>query len=112
MLLDSNVIIYAAKPAFTSLRQFIADHAPAVSFISYIEVLGYHQLSEPERAFLEQFFQATEVLPMSDPVVQWAVKLRQRRRVTLGDAIVDATALAQGWTLVTRKSAIFLGLTN
>jgi hypothetical protein len=48
MLLDSNIIIYAAQPEHITLRQFVADHAPAVSVISYIEVLGYHRLSEEE----------------------------------------------------------------
>jgi hypothetical protein len=40
MLLDSNIIIYAAQPAWP---------APAVSVISYIEVLSYHRLSEEEQ---------------------------------------------------------------
>jgi hypothetical protein len=39
MLLDSNVIIYAAKPEHGSLRRLIAEKSPAVSAISYVEVL-------------------------------------------------------------------------
>lgn len=38
MLIDSNVIIYAAKPN-QALRRFIARHAPAVSVIVY-EILS------------------------------------------------------------------------
>jgi len=55
MLLDSNIIIYAAQAGHARVRQFIADHTPAVSVISYIEALGYHSLSEEERQFLERF---------------------------------------------------------
>ena len=44
MLLDSNVIIYAARPEHSALRKFIEAHAAAVSIISQIEVLGYHYL--------------------------------------------------------------------
>jgi len=55
MLLDSNVIIYAAKPEYVSLRNFIARNAPAVSAVSYVEVLGYHLLSEPERTIFDVF---------------------------------------------------------
>ena len=40
MLLDSNIIIYAAQPEHAALRQFIETHAPAVSVSSYIEVGG------------------------------------------------------------------------
>ena len=74
MLLDSNIIIYAAQPEHDALRQFIETHTPAVSVISYIEVLGYHKLTEDDRQFLEQFFQTAERLPLSETVVQWAIK--------------------------------------
>ena len=49
MLIDSNIIIYAAKPEHDALRRFIAEHTPAVSAVSYVEVLGYHRLTEQER---------------------------------------------------------------
>jgi toxin FitB len=107
MLLDSNIIIYAAQAEHTTLRQFIADHTPAVSVISYIEVLGYHRLSEEEQQCLERFFQAAEVPPLSDAVVQWAIRLRRRRRMALGDAIVAGTAVAHGRILVTHNTDDF-----
>jgi toxin FitB len=34
MLIDSNIIIYAAMPDHQMLRDFIAEHAPAVSAVS------------------------------------------------------------------------------
>ncbi len=49
MLVDSNILIYAAQAAHAQLRQFIAEHAPAVSAVSYVEVLGYHQLDDQDR---------------------------------------------------------------
>ena len=49
MLLDSNIIIYAAQPENSALRQFMAEHSSAVSALSYIEVLGYHKLTKQER---------------------------------------------------------------
>ena len=107
MLLDSNLIIYAAQPEHAALRQFIETHAPAISVVSYIEVLGYHKLSEEDRQFLEQFFQTAERLPLSEAVVQWAVKPRQRRKMSLGDSIVAGTAIAHERTLVTRNTDDF-----
>lgn len=107
MLLDSNIIVYAAQPEQVALRQFIELHAPAVSVVSYIEVLGYHKLKEDDRQFLEQFFQTAERLPLSETVVQWAVKLRQRRNMSLGDSIVAGTAIAHERTLVTRNTDDF-----
>lgn len=107
MLLESNIIIYAAQPDGAALREFIVQHAPAVSIISYIEVLGYHRLTDEARVFLERFFQAAVVLPLTDEVAQRAVTLRQRRRLSLGDAIVAATALVHGHSLLTHNTSDF-----
>jgi len=47
MLLDSNIIIYAAQPENDFLRQLIVERASAVSAVSYVEVLGYHRVLNP-----------------------------------------------------------------
>lgn len=107
MIIDSNVLIYAAQPEHDVLRQFIREYAPAVSVVSYIEELGYHRLQEAERRLLEKFFRAAEILPLSDPVVEQAVQLRQRRRRSLGDSIVAATALVHGRSLATHNTEDF-----
>lgn len=107
MLLDSNIIIYAARQEQVTLRQFIAAHAPAVSAVSLVEVLGYHKLTAPERQLFEAFFLAATVLPISDPVVATAVQLRQQRKLSLGDALIAATALVFNRTLVTHNTADF-----
>jgi predicted nucleic acid-binding protein len=86
-----------------TLRRFIAEHVPAVSAVSVVEVLGYHRLTDPERQFFEEFFAAATVLPISGAVVEQAVKLRQIRKVTLGDALIAASALVHGRRLVTRN---------
>ena len=107
MLLDSNIIIYASQPPHAALRQFIATHAPAVSSVSYVEVLGYHRLRDQERLYLEQFFQAAHVLPIDQAVLDEAVRLRQQRRMSLGDALIAGTALVHGRRLVTRNTTDF-----
>ena len=66
MLIDSNIIIYASKPEHGKLRKFIAEHVPLVSVVSYVEVLGYHNLSEQEREHFEAFFAASTILPSNN----------------------------------------------
>ena len=103
MLLDSNIIIYAALPEYAALQNFIARHAPAVSAISRVEVLGYHLLTQEARSEFEEFFAAATVLPVSDSVISKAIEIRQLRKLKLGDALIAGTALSHGLTLVTRN---------
>ena len=112
MLLDSNIIIYASKPEYADLRRFIAEHTPAVSAISYVEVLGYHKLTGSERHDLEAFFAAAPLLPLSDPVLDQAVRLRQQKKMSLGDSLVGATAIVYNLTLVTRNTDDFQWITG
>jgi predicted nucleic acid-binding protein len=112
MLFDSNVIIYAAKPEHEGLRRLIAEHAPAVSAVSYVEVLGYHQLTGQEMRYFKEFFAAAPVLGIDSTVLEQAVRLRQLRKMTLGDALVAGTALAHSLTLVTRNTGDFRWITD
>lgn len=107
MLLDSNIIIYSAQPEYAQLRELIAEHSPAVSSLSYLEVLGYHLLTKQQRQYFEEFFQVAQVLPISQGVLTQAVALRQQRRMTLGDSIIAGTALIHELTLITRNISDF-----
>jgi predicted nucleic acid-binding protein len=110
MILDSNLIIYAARPEYPGLRRLIAARSPAVSAVSVVEVLGYHKLSADDRAHFEAVFAAAEVLPLSDSVVARAVAVRQARKMSLGDALVAATALVFGRELLTHNIKDFAGV--
>lgn len=110
MLLDSNVIIYSAQPENEFLRRLIAERAPAVSAVSYVEVLGYHRLTEEERRYFAAFFAEARVLPLAQPVLDEAVRLRQAKKIKLGDSLVAGTALLHGLTLVTRNVDDFIGI--
>lgn len=112
MLLDSNIIIYSAKREYAELRRFMAKNVYSVSAVSRIEVLGYHLLADNQRQYLIEFFQAADILRISDAVVTEAVKLRQTKRMGLGDAIVAGTALEHRLTLVTRNFGDFSWIQN
>jgi predicted nucleic acid-binding protein len=107
MLIDSNIIIYASQPEHARLRKLIADQAPSISAVSYVEVLGYYALTAAEESLLRAFFSVSTMLPIDQDILDQAVSLRQRRRMTLGDALVAATALVHRLPLVTHNTGDF-----
>jgi toxin FitB len=107
MLLDTNIVIYAANPNYPELLKLVGEPNSAVSLVSYIEALGFSRLGTTERSTLERFFGGMEVLPITDLVAREAVRLRQQRKMTLGDSIVAGTAIVHGRTLVTRNVSDF-----
>lgn len=109
-LIDSNIIIYASIPENKSLRELIKEHSPYISVISKVEVLGYHALKEQEKTFLKEFFDASLLISLSGSIIERAIELRQKKKMTLGDAIIAGTALENNLTLLTRNIPDFKGI--
>ena len=101
MLLDSNIVIYAAEPNYAAAREFITTHNTSVSVISKVEVLGYHQLSDENRLKLERIFQFLPILPLSNLIIERAISLRQTKKMSLGDALIAGTAIVHELVVVT-----------
>ncbi len=102
-LCDSNIMIYAGSGDHPAMLKYVQSEELAVSVISQVEVLGYHRLTETARVFFEDIFDSLEILPLDGATVVTAITLRQRRKMSLGDAIIAATALENDLTLVTRN---------
>jgi len=107
MLLDSNLFIYALLPEYSSLRTWCLQQKIASSDITRLEVLGYHRLSQADRNDLIALFQSVTMYPVSGIIIEQAIRLRQHRKMSLGDAIIAATALNHQQILATHNSKDF-----
>jgi len=108
ILADSNLIIYAASGDYPKLLTWFLDNNVAASAVSLVETLGYHKLKPREKeAFGTIFSELTVVYPTPD-VFQAAVDLRQKHAMSLGDALIAATALTHDLTLATHNTKDFV----
>ncbi len=115
MVIDSNILIYAAEPREAFLSRWVEDPAACLASVSRIEVLGFprwNALDEGRKAKLEALVGAMLQLPLDPAVVARAVELRRQRKMSLADAIVAATALERGMELVTRNEQDFQHITG
>lgn len=106
-LLDSNIIIYASKKENESLRLFIKKNSPEISFVSYVEVLGFNFPDKQEKIFAEDFFKHSNIHLIDLKILDSAVLLRKVKKISLADAIIAATAIVGDLTLVTHNKKDF-----
>lgn len=107
ILADSNLIIYAASGKYPDLVEWFAENKPVVSAVSLVEVLGYHKLKSEEKEVLENLFAELSVVYPSVEIFLKAIELRQQRNVSVGDALIAATALFHNLTLATHNVSDF-----
>ena len=107
MIVDSNLIILASKEEHGDVRAWLAAADVAVSAISRVEVLGFPHITPSEQAKLDAFFATFEIIPIADPVRDEAIRLKQLKKMSLGDSIVAGTAILHGGELAPATSKIF-----
>ena len=107
-LIDTNVVIDIFGNAMPDdVKQRVAYMRPVVSAVTYMEALGWHNISPSQSDALKRFMDAATILPISPSVMEETVRIRQRGRIGLGDAIIAATAMIHSLTLVTRNVSDF-----
>jgi len=75
-----------------------------VSILSYIEFLAFPNLSENDRRIFQTFSEAIDVVSLDKterPLIDTVIRLRSQHRLKLPDAIIAATAIERGATLIT-----------
>lgn len=105
ILLDTNIFIYLANG--TIPVKGIDNNDIAYASITRIEALGYSDITVAEQNFLEALFDECEQLDLEKPIIENAINLRQHVKLTLGDAIIAATALVSDCVLWTANEKDF-----
>ncbi|NUQ25380.1 MAG: type II toxin-antitoxin system VapC family toxin [Saprospiraceae bacterium] len=109
-VIDSNAVIdylMGKLPAdgMVFLSKVI-DQIPFVSVITKIEVLGFSAPLESYGVLLN-FFDDAIVFGLTEEVAEKTIELRKQYKIKLPDAIIAATALVNGCTLISRNVTDF-----
>ena len=109
-LLDTNTIVdYCGgklpEVAMLQMHQ-IVDKGFSVSPVVKIEVLGFSG-TPTDMQKLEGLINLAGMLYINDEVINTSINLRKSKKIKLGDAIIAATAIANGRDLITRNTKDF-----
>jgi len=111
-LIDTNVLIDAqmgrfSKKGLNFLAKVINENF-IVSFITFIEYLGYRDITKSSKEFIE----LAEVIEIDKFIIQNCIDLRKNHKIKLPDAIIAATALTRNLNLITNNEKDFVALQN
>ena len=106
-LIDTNILIDFQNgiiPAkeLTQIKKIIDDDF-IISFITYIEFLGYSNVPKS----LEEFVSLAEVIEINKRVIDQTILLRKSYQIKLPDAIIAATTIVSDFTLISRNTKDF-----
>ncbi len=103
MLLDTNVVIYSCQTDGGWLTQWTGHADAAIASVTRVETLGFVEITPAEEFAIREYLGRCLAYPLDEEVIERAIRLRQQKKMKLGDAIIAATALEYGLPLVTRN---------
>jgi len=106
-LIDTNSLIDAqTKKLPEKGLLFLSDiinNDFTISFITYIEFLGYKDVTSAS----ESFIALADVIEINKSIIDVCISIRKTKNIKLPDAIIAATAIAHNLILVSRNTSDF-----
>jgi len=100
---DTNILIDYLNGVEAARKEIALYQLRKISVITFIEVMVGAKDSEEEKA-IRGFLASFEVVELSAEIAQETIVLRKELRLKIPDAIVYATARAEGCLLVSRNT--------
>ena len=107
-LIDSNVIAnYTSEKFPERAMRFLADvidEIPNISVITKIETRSWRSPIIQEEISVEAFVDFSNIIALSDSIVEKCIEIRRNCKVKTPDAIIAATAIVNDFVLLTSDS--------
>ena len=98
-LLDTNILLYALK-GLADVRLYF-DIPPSISFVTEIEILGVKEIKSSELKIRETVIEYCQIIPVTNSIKKETIELKRLIKIAVPDALIAATAIEGGFTLVT-----------
>ena len=100
IFIDTNIAIYLLG-GDSSLAEVLNHKRVYLSFISQLELLGYHGITQKQQQQIEYMLENCVIIDINNKIKQEAILLRRKYKIRLPDCIVAATALHMDLPLIT-----------
>ena len=92
ILLDTNIVLYLLSGDRT-IAEIINERQLYISFVTELELLGYHGLAEEEGQKVKAFISECKVVNINEQIKKTTIDIRKKYRTKLPDSIIAATSL-------------------
>jgi predicted nucleic acid-binding protein len=110
-LIDTNIAIYFLDghlpPSSLPFLSAVFNQERNMSVITKIELLGWNFPNPNKSDISYAFVDQSNVLPLSENIVNKTIEIRQRYKIKLPDAVIAATAIVHDFTLISRNDKDF-----
>ncbi len=97
-MIDTNILIYALYGS-EFIKQYVLS-SPFISFVTEIEILGQTNIEDAELQTRQLALDYCTIIPFSNLIKKRTILLKQLYQIKLPDAIIAATAIIEGYTLI------------
>ena len=103
ILADSNIVIYTRQKGCDRLRAALSTEEVAVCSVVMIEVLGWGAMEDYDEKAFRNFFAQSVNFQLDEGIIEQTIRVRRlvSSRISLGDAIIAATAIEKDLVLWT-----------
>jgi predicted nucleic acid-binding protein len=103
-LWDTNTVIYYLQNHFPPAQELLMDgiinnYKPAISVITEIELLCWRAATDQDLLILKRFIADATVFELDQNIIS----IRKQFNLKLPDAVIAATALKNGFTLISHN---------
>ncbi|MCA0364729.1 MAG: type II toxin-antitoxin system VapC family toxin [Bacteroidetes bacterium] len=107
-LIDSNIIsgFFSEKYSEKSMHLIseIIGKVPVIPVITKIEAFSWVNSDKGKEMIVREFINDSKILNLSEDIISYCIKLRRSRKIKTPDAIIAATAIVNGMTLISNDS--------